>query len=531
MIHLASQALLSLPVCLAPLPALPQETSVLLRDGELIDGHELGYSGGATIDDDGHWWTLVHVDLGAGERAAYLLRDGTAWLRAGQRITQPSAMVLNPGEPVGGSENRAVIVVLEDVQPPLTVSGPHAAVLRNERALVIQGELLGVSGLPASARCGRIDALAANTHDTVVVNMLVSGAPTLLRFRFAADGTELARERLLAAGDDLGAGRIVASFSRVAVDERGDWLVRAATEAGGTFLVGPAGVVLGSGDASPLAGRLVQDILRYHDGDEFGGVAAALRLDGDPASDQVLVVNGALLAQEGDLIPSLSPLLPARPLVEIGPLRRARSGVVFWQAVMQAGNLAEGSLLRGELPFLETGVSVVAGETVLFFYPSANNAEISPDGRFWLGRVYLAGGDEAYVRVDFGTSEPRPGCTPQPGSLRHTDGLVLAGATLALELDAPAPSGAQARVHLSTLGPGKFSDCGVATPFGERLVDPAGRFGVLLAGAYSGTPLTATLAIPASSALVDLEFFAQGSFLAAGSVQLTNGLRFEIGAP
>ena len=522
---------LTLLVPLPPLPPGPQETAVLMRAGDLVDGREVAYSGGATIDDDGHWWTRVQAELAGGELVSYLLRDGTAWLRSGQRITAPFALVSNPGEPVGGSANRALVVILDDIQPPLTVSGPHAAVLRNERALLILGELMGVTGLPATARCGRIDAIAANTHDTVVVNLLVSSAPTLVRFRFAPDGSELARERLLAAGDDLGGGRIAESFTRVAIDERGDWLVRVTTSAGGTYMVGPAGVVLGSGDATPVAGRLIESVLRYHDGDEFGGVASALRLDGDPASDQILLVNGALLAQEGELIPSLSPLVPPVPLAEIGPLRRTRSGVVYWLAVTQAGVLGEGSLLRDKTPFLQTGVSSVAGETVTSFYPAANSFEISPDGRFWLGRVFLASSDEAYVRVDFGTSEPRPGCTPQAGSLRHTDGLVLAGATIGLELDAPAPLGAQARVHLSTLGPRVFSDCGVATPFGERLVDPAGRLGVLLAGAYTGAPLAATVPIPASSALVDLEFFAQGSFLAPGSVQLTNGLRFEIGAP
>lgn len=514
----------------SPVSPKPQESAILLREGDLIEGRELGYSGGATIDDDGHWWTRVHAKEGVDEWIPYLLRDGSSWLRAGQRITHPSAQVFHPGEPVGSSANRTVIVVLDDIQPPPLVSGPRAAVLRNERAILIQGELLQVAGLPPDARCGQIDAVAANTTDTVVASLQVAGNSMLVRVRFAPDGSELVRERVLSEGDDLGAGRIVAGFARVALDERGEWLVRVALDAGGTCLVHSGGVVLASGDTSPILGRNIAAVLRYADNDELGRYAAAVRLDGDPASDELLIVDGLALAQEGELIPSLSPLVPPQPLVEIGPVRLTRAGAAFWLGATQAGSLARGSFLRGKTPFLQTGVSTIAGETVDSFYPSANHFEISPNGRYWLGRVLL-GTDEAYVRVDFGTSEPRGGCLGNPGRLSHLDGLVLPGRTLSFELDAPAPLGAVARLHFSSQGPEELFGCGLAHPFGELLALPAGNLGAIVAGSYSGTPLASSLSIPPSLALVDLAFFAQGSFLAPGSVTLTNGLRFEIGAP
>ena len=521
----------SLALLLASLvPTPPQEASVLLREGDLVDGRALGYTGGATIDDDDHWWTRVHADIGGGHHVAYLLRDGAPWLRVGQRISRPSAMVLNPGDPVGGDRNRVVLVLLDDIQPPLTISGPHAALMRNEQAIFIQGERLDVSGLPLDALCGQFEGVAANTSDTLVVHLLVAGSPTLVRVRFAPDGSQTARERILAAGDDLGGGRIVASFARVAVDERGEWLVRVVTTAGGSCLVGPSGVLLASGDPSPLAGRNVADVIRHVDGNEFGQLAAVVRLTGDPATDQLLLVDGAVLAQEGDLIPSLSPLVPPVPLADIGPVRRARSGSVYWLASSVAGSFSQGSFLRDGVPFLQTGVSSVGGETVSSFYPSANSFEVSPDGRFWLGRVFL-GGDEAYLKIDFGTSEPRSGCTPAAGSLRHVDGLVLPGSQLALELDAPAPLGALARLHVSTGGAEAPFQCGLPSPIGELLVHPAGNVGALVAGAYLGSALPLAVQLPPSLALVDQVFFAQGSFLAPGSITLTNGLRFEVGAP
>jgi len=522
---------LPLAICLVLAPALTaQETSLLLREGDLVDGSALGYSGGATIDDAGHWWTKVRVEAAGGQYLAHLLREGASWLHVGQRIAAPSARVLNPGDPVGGDSNRVLIVVLDDIQPPLTLSGPRAAVLRNERAVFIQGERLNVLGLPASALCGRLEAVAASSHDALVAHLLVAGNPTLVRVRFAPDGSELVRERILAGGDDLGAGRSVADFARVAVDERGAWLVRVTTTGGASCLVGPSGVVLSSGDPSPRAGRDIADVIRHVDGNEFDQYAAVVRLTGDPATDQLLLVDGAALAQEGALVPSLSPLVPPLPLADIGPVRRARSGATYWLASTTAGSFSEGSFLRDGVPFLQTGVSRVDGETVSFFYPAANHFEVSPNGRFWLGRVFL-GNDEAYVRVDFGTSEPRAGCVPAPGSLRHLDGLVLPGRTLALELDAPAPLGALARLHLSLGGPEGPFQCGLPSPFGEFLVDPSGNLGALVAGTWLGLPLQMNVPLPPSIALVERVLFAQGSFVTPGSVTLTNGLRFEVGAP
>jgi hypothetical protein len=292
-----------------------------------------------------------------------------------------------------------------------------------------------------------------------------------------------------------------------------------------------AGTYVLAGDATDLPARLVLQIQGHHDRNEVGGWAAAVRLDGDPTSDLVLMRNGAVLAQEGELIPSLSPLVAPWPLAEIGPLRLANSGHVVWQALRVAGGLGGGTFLYDGVPFLQAGVSVVDGETVTSFVPRTNNFELSPDGRHWLVRVVLSGTTEAFVRVDFGASEPRPGCLGNPGSLRHAAGFVLPDAALELELAATAPLGALVRLHLSTGGPDGLLDCGTPLPYGELLVTSAGRVGALLVGTHAGAPLTLSTALPASLALVNQRFFAQGSYVAPGSILLTNGLRLEVGAP
>ena len=132
--------------------------------------------------------------------------------------------------------------------------------------------------------------------------------------------------------------------------------------------------------------------------------------------------------------------------------------------------------------------------------------------------------------ADFGASRVLPGCTPNPGTLRHTEGLVLAGHTIRVVLDGPARPGSIAILSLASALAQPGSPCGQPSPCGEILVDPARIPFTLVAGVFAGGPVAVDLAIPSNLALVDREFFAQGAFLRPGAM-LTNGLSLEVGAP
>ncbi|MSR62588.1 MAG: hypothetical protein EXS08_09115 [Planctomycetes bacterium] len=117
-----------------------------------------------------------------------------------------------------------------------------------------------------------------------------------------------------------------------------------------------------------------------------------------------------------------------------------------------------------------------------------------------------------------------------PGAVLGVVEVVLSGATIELTLDGPVAPGALGSVQFSrgAAGPG---DCGIATPFGELLIDPRRRVGARNVGSFASAPIIAALALPADPALVDLELFAQGAFVAPSGITLTNGLRLVIGAP
>jgi len=518
--------------------ALAQEATPLLRRGDLVGGQPVRAFQQAIIADDGTWQTVVHPS--EPPLLALVLRDGAAVRTEGERLDHPgpgitSVRVIRFFGLEGAGPNTTQYVTLNDFVP--VRPGPVAGILRGDRLLVVTNEPIDLAGLPPETRTGNIEKFAANATDTVVAVIGIGGGERVLaRFRFAPDGSPIAREALLRTGDALADGALVANLGRPETSADGVWLVRVPTADGGVRLLSSGGTVVRTGDLSPLPGRTVERVLASYDRNAFGGVAAALELSGDPATDLVLWKNGSVLWREGDPIPSLDPGRPAAPLAGIGRVELSDSGAVFWHALVP-GPLPQpaaglGSMLRDGVPFLETGVSRVAGELVVAFQPSLENFEISPSGRFWLGRVALESSQEAYLRVDLGAAIPVPGCTPNAGTLRHTEGLVLAGRTIRLVLDGPARLGSLAILHVSTAAAVPGSPCGLMTPFGELLIDPGQRILRVSAGFFAGVGVPLDVRIPPDRALVDRVFWAQGAFQAPGtSPLLTNGLRIEIGAP
>jgi hypothetical protein len=288
---------------------------------------------------------------------------------------------------------------------------------------------------------------------------------------------------------------------------------------------------LRSGDPSPVPGRTIVSVRpdepydHGHDFNDLGGYAAVVLLSGSAASDTLLVKNSLELAQEGDVLPALAP--QALLGLEQASVRISDSGQVYWLARTDGPVGNDVALMRDRDVLLRVGETQVQGELVTAI--DGNSFEITPDGRYLLVRVGLST-DRALLRVDLGAAVPIPGCVPNPGTLRHTAGLVLTDHTFRLTLDGPARPGSVVRV-LTSLGeatPG--NPCGIPTPFGELLIDPTRRLAPLNGGLFANAPVHIDVGLPADPALVDLEVFAQGAFVTPGRLLRTNGMRLVIGA-
>ncbi|HEX6883599.1 MAG TPA: hypothetical protein VF530_09475 [Planctomycetota bacterium] len=515
-----------LPALLLALPALaPQQSELVLSRQDFVAGRQIRTFERAVIADDGSWDvvalldTLVHNGNGVRVGSAGLVyAEGDFLAGPGLRIDYLRNLA--------GSGANATQRLRGGFEPPRPYGNTEVLLGRGQELLTAY-ELANVQGLPATSRLSRILDTAANGNTTVVAVVGLYDAPgqALVRIELDASGTVLARTLELARGDVLPDGSVVDQIEDPRLDERGNWVVRVNQRR----LVARNRVLLAEGTPSPLPGRDYQEILDF-DTNDLGGLAAAVRLDGDVATDLVLLRNGAVLAQEGQLLPSLSAAVPAPVLAEIGQVQLANSGDVTWFAVGMGGGLADALVLRNLETVLQAGVTRVDGKLLLEFDGDADRLATSPSGRFLLAKVRLESTGKALVTADFGASRVLLDCARNPATLRHTDGLVLAGRTVRLELDGPARPGSLATIHLATALAQPGQPCGVPTPFGELLLDPARVVASFVAGTFAGGPVGLDLAIPADLALVNRKVYLQGAFLRPG-ILLSNGLSLEIGAP
>jgi len=511
-----------LPACLAAVllagPVSAQGFEPLLRSLDPLGSSFLSDFRQGFVDSRGHWLSLVSETT----LAQALVQDGTVLVESGDFLPSLSDSVLGFAAIGGSTRNLALALVMVSTGAP---------VLGRGQVWFRLGQTIDAAGLPPGTVASTLFALSANEHDrTLALLQVDSGEVVLVSLTFRAGGPPLSALELIT-GQSLADGSVLESFELypfgVPLNERGEWLLAVRASDGTERLLTPGGTVLRTGAPSPLPGRSVVDLLEWHDLNDLGGYAALVRLSGDPATDELLIVNSAKLAQEGDVLPALAPAA----LVELGDtLRCTDSGPVFWHARTNGPAGTNEAYMRDREPFLRSGVSRIAGRLVTGLDPGNGSYEVSADGRFWLGRVDVESLRRLLVRADFGAAVPLPGCTPNAGTLRHTGGLVLSGATIELTLDGPVAPGALASVQFS-LGAAGPGDCGIATPFGELLIDPRRRVGALAAGIFASAPIAVPLALPADPALVDLELFAQGAFVAPGGLTLTNGLRLVVGAP
>jgi len=508
-----------------------QEIHPVLPLGQPLDGHVPIGIPSITAEDDGSWMAILLLSSPFGGTG--VVRDGALISVVPQPLLSPDASIFYYWQVQGSLHNPAALVAVSGWGVPHGSTGA-LAIVRGGRGLYVTGGPIGASGLSSGTLVDRIlGAIGANARDTVVSLIRTDrGEQALVRSLFARDGTERVRVADLVMGMLLPDGSALASIEprslRIPVNEHGAWLLAVRGTDGLQRLVTPGRVLFRSGDLSPLPGRVIDTILPGGDLNSLGDTLVELRLSGNPATAGVILRDSAVLAQQGEILPGLAPDALAEPAPESV---RLTDSAAYWLALTDGPPERHAAFVREREPFLREGVTRLDGTLVARVQP---HFDVSPSGRFWLGTAELEGVGTVLLQADFGAIVPVPGCRPgaNPGRLRASTGLALAGQTFRLAVDAPAPLFATANLHVST-GPAIPGDpCGLVTPFGELLIDPGRRAFVVDVGVYTGSELAVDVALPPDPALVDRTFWAQGAFHSPGTLPLlTNGLRVEIGAP
>lgn len=297
------------------------------------------------------------------------------------------------------------------------------------------------------------------------------------------------------------------------------------------------------GEPSILDGRsYASQIGAKFDLNDFGDYVTTAFVDGDPESNALLIVNGELFAQKGEIY---APFAPDR-VDQWGPAPHyvANSGDVFWHALTDGEESMDQAISRNMEAVIRKGVTVVDGEIVTSIERGERGYNVSDSGRFLLAEVETGGNNTVQVLADFGTHFPLPGCVGNAGTLRKVGGEARLGGTMELELDDAQGPGVLPIVYWSFHNAGDPIEtaalqCGVSLPVGEVMIDlrPASRLGVMRLAPWTGAPAPIQIPVPNDPSLVNAKVFGQGVFWDAAQTtggptfQLTNGYYVEIGAP
>ncbi|MBI4881050.1 MAG: hypothetical protein HY812_15545 [Planctomycetes bacterium] len=156
------------------------------------------------------------------------------------------------------------------------------------------------------------------------------------------------------------------------------------------------------GDPSPAAGRLWDLLSSCEVGmNDVGGWVLHGSIDGDTATDYIIVKNGAVYMQEGGTLPAVAPY----KFTSFGSTRTdiSNAGDVLWYGDWDDADTTkdEGLFVNRKL-LIQEGVTQVAGMTVTDVRGTQDTQDMSDDGRYYLAEVTLNSTLDAAVLIDRG---------------------------------------------------------------------------------------------------------------------------------
>lgn len=403
-------------------PAAAQTFTVLVKDGDAIGGlGNLTAIDGLSVNSNGSWLVELNTD-GPLDFDQVVVRDGSVLLSEGVAVGGGPATVSSFGPGVLGDGGDVVWNLFLDN----TGSGSSDSGIFSGADLVLQeGTFSGAAGFsPGTPYIGFFGARANGLGDGLVLASVDDPSipstvdRALVAFDVGPGGTLLGETVIVKEGDapaSLG-GDSITDFETG--PHAWDWndlgtvlYVADLTGASATnaALMLDTAVVAREGSPSPLAGRNYELLTsRPCSLNASGSILFRANLDGDSASDEVLILDGAVVAQEGDLVAGAFGSFALENFGTSSPVLLSDAGdvctYVNWadpDTTRDAGILYNGQLL------VQEGATLVGGLLVEDLGGGVQETlSMSRDGRFVLFECKLAGGIDAAVLVLLGTIEP-----------------------------------------------------------------------------------------------------------------------------
>lgn len=540
------KALLGFVLLGLPPSASAQTVESALEAGSTI----LGIGAMTTLDvvhvnDTKMWTAVIDTTYADQNQDGVVLRSGFATLREGMFFSSPAGSWLDEIDSININRQGNIAMAVTARVPGIT-GGSAEAVAFNLRFVALKGDPF-VSPLHPGTVLDKFDFVKLNDDNLLLVVGAIRpnpSRPMMLKLQLDELGNIVSSTTFGVFAQPIPGmpGFAMAGFGTsqtVAMNNHGDVISYVSTSVGEEMvlrnLIQP---LARESQPSPVPGRTWKTLsvarvaLNDHGDYVLSGV-----LNSTPttlSSAYLIEKNGQKFAQQGDVIPALSPL----PITgsNAAPIFLTNNGDVFWRtSVLDGATVTDDAFLRNFEPIVVRGRTVVNGRLVTKLEAIDSCFAVSPNGRFFVASVELAGLGDALLFADFGLVLELPGCFANPGKLGLSAGAARVGENMEFFMDDGHVAGAVPRINFSTRQRIPGSECGVVGPFGEGMLSNVHRIGSLFPPPWDGTnPVTASIAIPPDLALVDAVIFAQGQFRRPGTRfdrTLTNALRIEIGAP
>lgn len=391
------------------------------------------------VNNDGQW--IVEADTNAPtDFDSVLIRDGKLYLREGDPIELPKGATIDSFDSVN-LNNLGMSgwnFFLDGTMDIFDDSGIYL----NTELVIQESDISTAKGFtPGTPYIGFFEA-TINNND----------APQLLLMASVDDPNIPSSVDRALVVVDLGA---VAGFSETVIFKEGD-ILPGQTEMIADFQTGPhdfafndAGDVMfiadltgdtavdgaiylnsellaQEGSASPVEGRNWLSLsVAVVELNNSGDHAFRGRLDGDTATDYLIVKNGAKLVQEGDILADTNGA-PLTTLSSSGPLRLNDEGEAVWRGVWIDPKLCEVvGLFKDESLLVQEGVTTDEGFLFESIIAGQDGISLSDNGRYMVFEADLPGGLNGAFMLDFGGPNECLGDLDGNGSVGAGDLLAL----------------------------------------------------------------------------------------------------------
>ena len=531
--------LASTPSAQTPGNAL-QEGDTVIGVGHLTDVKP------GVFNDQGMWIDLVDTDFPDLDRDFVLLRNGFVTLREGATLFTPAGAKIDEFRSYWMTNSGDLAMIMDMTGVP---SANKTGAFWNTLPLAQLGLPFVSPQVPPGTTWQAFNVIKMNDSNTILMLGQIKRPPAtraedcLIRFQVDSSGNLLSTDVLAVKNQivpALGGDQINALGNTehvISMNRHGDYITLVDPVVGGAaYLLNLNTVLAQESGPSPIPDRnwKTLTLLPKLSLNDFGEYAFSGALDGS-TNAYLVVKNGEKFAQEGDALPALAPFVMGKG--SSAPIYIANSGDVFWWVQASDGGANIDAYMRNDQVIVQQNRTVIEGIQVTKIESGESAFHVSPDGRFWLGKVDLQIIGHALIMVDFGLVVPVPGCLGNPGKLRVLDGRPLPGSRIRFSMDNGQALGVTPVLIFSQHAAIPGSDCGIPSAFGEVLINTASKIGRSFGPLWGGSPSIISVNIPPSLALVDMELFAQGFFWDVGdqtpaeNFRLTNALRIEVGAP